>query len=210
MPPLPASFDKDLAQRAIDRVMRAVPLGSPLAPSSSQETGRVIGIDPGAEGGLACLESTTMRIVSVIKRPEDRGEILDWLFEMTKEGSRCIAVIEQVSGWMGGNVKEDGTSFKHGGQTGSAMFKFGLNYGELLMALTATGFVEGQSLHIVAPRKWQSRLGIEPGKGKHNKARQQHKRDLKDVAQSLFPQEQVTLWKADALLIAEYARRHYA
>lgn len=58
------------------------------------------------------------------------------------------------------------------------------------------------------PKRWQQGLGIEP------RIREETdtvwKNRLKAVAQGLFPDVKVTLWNADAILIAEYCRRVHA
>ncbi len=76
----------------------------------------------------------------------------------------------------------------------TSAFTFGRGYGALRMALIAARIPFDE----VLPVKWQTAL-------------QCRTKGVKDVtkrrAQELFPAVRVTLWNADALLLAEYARR---
>jgi hypothetical protein len=148
--------------------------------------------------------------------PKDAAGIHDWLKDLvghwSAQGVAVVAVLEKVWGYVGG-----------GGNPGSAMFSFGRNYGQLQMALTslAVPFQE------IPPATWQPALGIEPcrrktrrvpylvrGKTRYRleakaETKPEFKRRLKESAQTLFPQERVTLATADALLVAEFCRRLY-
>lgn len=147
-----------------------------------------IGIDPGASGGLAEIGIDGVTAVSM---PKTELDILEWL---RQQGGRSdvTAMIEQVSGYIGE------------GHPGSAMFKFGMSYGGLRMALIACGI----PFETVTPQNWQKVLSI-PKRDK-KESRTQFKNRLKSKAQQLFPRVQVTLATADALLIAEYCRRKHA
>jgi hypothetical protein len=81
----------------------------------------------------------------------------------------------------------------------SAAFSFGVEYGKWL------GFLDG--VELVTPQKWQFHY-LKNGyrellEGVQGPAR---KRNLRTIAQELFPDVKVTLQNADALLIANY---HY-
>lgn len=81
----------------------------------------------------------------------------------------------------------------------SAAFNFGVEYGQWL------GFLD--SVELVTPQKWQYHY-LKNGyrhllEGVQGPAR---KRNLRTVAQDVFPGVKVTLQNADALLIANY---HY-
>lgn len=101
------------------------------------------------------------------------------------------AMIEKVQGHIGFN------------QPGAAMFKFGMGYGGLRMALVGQGI----SFSEVAPVVWQRRLGVPPrSKGEKPSL---HKKKLCVIARQLFPRyvNRITLDTCDAVLLAEYARR---
>lgn len=73
-------------------------------------------------------------------------------------------------------------------------FTFGQSYGALEMLLSATGV----PFERVTPKKWQLAMGCRSGGDKNVTKRR---------AQELFPSLKVTHRIADALLLAEYARR---
>ncbi len=175
-----------------------------------------IGIDPGASGGIASiyeLGGGSVGIAVVMPKTEkDLWNLMSNGLDQ-EDCESCFAVIEQVGGFIGGP------------SPGSAMFKFGMSYGGLRMALTAAGI----PFEAVPPQKWQKALGIPPKKkatgtekvqltkGKHKgewrvkktggESGTEFKNRLKAHAQQLFPNIEVTLSTADALLIAEYCKR---
>lgn len=143
-----------------------------------------IGIDPGAHGGIAVLDSGGA-VVEVRKMPETPQDLLDFL-EKYKEESFCT--LERVGGMPGNG--------------GSAMFNFGKGYGHLQMALLALGI----PTEDVTPNKWEKSYQLGTS-GKYTKT--EWKNRLKAKAQQLFPSlgKRITLATCDALLIAEYGRR---
>lgn len=152
---------------------------------------RFIGIDPGASGGLVCISGYAQLnqwTVETTPMPDTELDLLVWLRDRSHN---AWAVIEQVGGYIQGNPTP-----------GSAMFHFGANYGALRMALTAASI----PFDSIIPRKWQQGVGITPKRPDETKST--FKRRLKQRAQQLFPKVKVTLAVADALLIAEYARRN--
>lgn len=143
---------------------------------------RIIGIDPGANGGIAVLfeDGRTW----AMGMPGD-SELIGVLRDLSHADTpvQPVAFLELVGGYIGK------------GQPGSAMFRFGESF----------GFVRGvlQTLRIptelVRPQVWQRGL---PGvKGSEGVKR---KRLLKEHAARLFPDLKVTLATADALLIARW------
>lgn len=151
-----------------------------------------IGVDPGIHGGLAFIGNNSCCSSSPV--PATERDILNWMLQFNTAEIDCFAIIERVSGWIGGN------SGAHDGQPGSAMFKFGQSYGGLRMALIGANI----SFDEVMPQKWQKAMGVIKQKGEN---RTLYKNRLKQKAQQLFPREKVTLATADALLLAEYCRR---
>lgn len=144
---------------------------------------RVIGIDPGASGGIA--ELWVGGEVAVYPMMDD-ADLSDY-FATTADGA--IVVMELVGGFVGGK-----------GNPGSAMFRFGNGYGYIRGLLAAFG----TPLHLVRPQVWQA--GIPGVKGNE---KPQRKRALKEHAARLFPRaEGITLKTCDALLIAEWGRRN--
>lgn len=151
----------------------------------------VMGIDPGASGGIAHLvEVSTVKgsaweMDNAVPMPKTERDVVD----IIQSGVVHFAVIEQVGGYTGE------------GQPGSAMFKFGYGAGIIKGAVLAAKI----PFEMATPQKWQKALGIVGRKKTESKT--QWKNRLKQKAQELFPDVKVTLATADALLIAEYARR---
>jgi hypothetical protein len=96
----------------------------------------------------------------------------------------------------------------------SSMFTFGRNAGLLIGILLANHIPHEE----IEPRTWQKALGIPPRIKKPKKPKPfiqypaeetqaQWKNRLRSKAQTLFPNLNITLATADALLIAEVARR---
>ena len=160
-------------------------------PRVNYPTPMYLGIDPGASGGIAIVsgkESLTLPM------PETENDLWEWFNcrRPTVHTPRVFACIEQVGGHVGGE-----------GQPGSAMFKFGMGYGGLRMALVAAGI----PFEAVTPQRWQKAMGVTPRDHKRKETKTSFKNRLKARAQQLFPSQKITLATADALLIAEYCRR---
>lgn len=154
-----------------------------------------LGIDPGASGGLAVIEvedgSSVIKVVAA-PMPPTEADIWKWI---SQGKNLSFAVIEKVGGYVGG-----------AGQPGSAMFKFGQNYGSLRMALIAAGI----PFQEVTPQMWQKEVGM--GGKKSGEEKGAWKNRIKAKAQQLFPvltAGSVTLKTADALLIAMYCRQKF-
>lgn len=151
-----------------------------------------IGIDPGASGGIAFIE-TMDQVVGATKTPATERDVWQWIASLSgscRRGNGGRAIIEKVGGYVGE------------AQPGSAAFKFGASYGGLRMALIAAGIPFDE----VTPQTWQREFALKRAKDETKTA---WKNRLKAKAQQLFPQETVTLATADALLIAEYCRRKH-
>lgn len=154
-----------------------------------------IGIDPGAKGGIASIQvysEYTQTVWAEAMPDTERGvwSLVRRLGCEAKDAGEIYALIEQVQGHIGG---------KSGKHPGSAMFKFGMSYGSLRMALVAASI----PFEKVPPASWQSALEIPP---RGDKSKSQHKNVLKARAQELFPDIKVTLATADALLLAHLCR----
>jgi hypothetical protein len=143
-------------------------------------------------GGIACIQSGKAYARPM---PESDRDVWDHLTGngLMVNPRHVFAVLEKVGGY---NSSE-------GAQPGSAMFKFGAEYGRVRMALTAAGV----PFEEVTPQAWQKAMGVPPRKNKEGETKTQFKNRLKAKAQQLFPDVKVTLAVADALLIAEYCRR---
>jgi len=145
----------------------------------------IIGIDPGCAGGIA--EVDELGLPSRFwKMPETDADLWAVVRSLQSFGrpvqQNTFAMIELV---------------RSSPQMGVvSAFTFGRGVGRLRMALTAAGI----PFEEVSPAKWQREIGC-LSKG--------DKRVTRAKAQELYPNLKVTHAIADALLIAEYARRVY-
>jgi hypothetical protein len=147
----------------------------------------IIGIDPGASGGIAWISDGKPCVEKMPETLQDLWELICDIRDGGEPRQRLdkavlghVAYIEQVS------------SSPQMGVVSS--FSFGRGYGNLEMALTAAGIPFGR----VRPQVWQKSLGCMT-KGDKNVSKRK--------AQELFPQLKITHATADALLLAEFGRR---
>tara|TARA_R100001132_G_C3238246_1_gene70052 strand:- start:56 stop:541 length:486 start_codon:yes stop_codon:yes gene_type:complete len=139
----------------------------------------IIGIDPGKSGAVALWNEG---IDKVIKCPSNVDDMSNIMHSIVNTGT--IAYIERVHAF-----PTDGRS---------SAFKFGVNYGQWL-GILATLNIETV---LVTPQKW-----MKYWKDKFNiklpKNKQERKRKLKEMA-TQYTDKKVTLYNADAILIAVY------
>lgn len=142
----------------------------------------IIGIDPGAAGGIAVLKGSQIETYNM---PETFPDIYNLLASL-KDGDDTLAILEDVG---------------HGmpGQSSKATAVFSRHNGHLEMALYALGIRTVK----VTPQKWQKHYSNSLGKSKDCEKRE-WKNKLKLLAQQMFPSVKVTLKNADAILIASY------
>lgn len=137
--------------------------------------GGFCGIDPGqSSGGIAYV---TENFAIAWKMPDTEANIWELLSRVARVAK--LTVLERVGA--------------RPGQGASGTFKFGKNYGELMMAVTAVG----ARREFPTPSYWQGKMRCRTGGDKTITLRR---------AQELWPQLKITHAKADALLLAEYGR----
>ena len=147
--------------------------------------GGIIGVDPGrSSGAVAYIYSKNGSVVGTAWPIEKMTERDTWDLIRQLAAGAILAVLEQVHGMNPAGRKSGSVS----------SFKFGCSYGELRMALVASGV----RLERVTPLKWQRALSCQ-SKGDKN--------ITKTKAQELFGGMKITHKTADALLLAEYGRR---
>lgn len=150
-----------------------------------------IGVDPGASGCIAVIDHNGRPCERLRLENKSEHEISSFLREQIENCNdreyEFIAAIEQVS-----SSPQMGVV---------SAFSFGKSYGTLLMALAANRI----SYVTVSPSKWQGEMNVRRASKEIKQA--EHKRNLKAAAQKLWPAEKILKDDADALLIAEYARR---
>lgn len=141
-----------------------------------------IGIDPGINGGIGFI-STKGRNAYGFKNKTEKDIFL--LFKEIADNiqtNQAIALIEKVHAAPMAGV--------------SSMFTFGQSYGFLRGCLLGSGI----PFEEVTPVTWQTDLKCKSGGDKNI---------TKAKAQQLFPEIKITHGLADALLIAEFARRKF-
>jgi len=145
---------------------------------------KVIGIDPGKEGGIGVFSITQNTLVELIHMPATPKDLLD-LLKIYSKNSVCY--LESVHGMPG--------------QSGSGMFNFGKGFGHIEMALMSLGITTTE----VTPQRWQKIFCLGT-KGKDTSTVWKNK--LKTKAQQLYPKIKITLATSDACLITEYGSRN--
>ena len=140
----------------------------------------ILGIDPGASGGIAVLSDP----VEVF--PLKNHTLQDqWAWIKLTRGPKK-AYLESVH-----SMPRDGVR---------SAFSFGKSYGNLEAFLVAAEI----PFERVTPSVWQREFGLIKRKGEtHTEKKNRHKA----LAQEMFPSVKVTHAVSDALLIAEYGRR---
>ena len=142
-----------------------------------------IGVDPGKSGAIAvvALDGSPMFV-----EPFDHGRYIDAMREF---GANAFAVVEHV----GAMPKQGSVS----------MFHFGENFGWIQGALEAMGV----PFELVRPVKWKKVFSCTSDKNTSIEVAQRMfpKVDLRRTPQCKKPHD----GKAEALLMAEYARRMY-
>lgn len=145
-----------------------------------------IGCDPGKAGALAYIMGETVNVF-----PFDEGLYkfaLEAIGQKQKDGERAICCLEHVGAMPGQGV--------------TSMFSFGLNFGWIQGMLTAYGI----PFELVRPQKWKKEYSITGDKNTSIA-----------VCKRLFPDVPLRRTErcrkdddglAEAVLLAEYARRH--
>lgn len=159
-------------------------------PAMTQDISRhYIGIDPGASGGVAWSSPLGDKSAPL---PKTLGDIRNLIFDILHEQSffaddsrRSLAVLEQPPAF----VKVI---------PGSAVYVMARSFGNIEGILAAYRV----PTQLVTPQAWQKAHGLGTSKGL---TKVQWKNKLKARAQSLYPEENVTLATADALLILNAA-----
>jgi len=144
----------------------------------------IVAIDPGASGGIAYQQHG--HPANVVPMPPTEGDLEILFRTMVTDPASTTAYVEEVGGFVGTP------------QPGSAMFKFGGNFGFLLGALPNLGV----RVQLIRPQRWQKALSL--GNARDCPDKTAWKNRLKAHAQRLFPYFRPTLKTADALLILEF------
>ena len=147
-----------------------------------------IGIDPGKNGGIGILNVRNNQLVSASADVFDEGALITMLYEL-RNGYCCKCTLENVHA-----MPKQGVS---------STFNFGMNFGFIQGVLKAYGI----PYELVTPQKWKKEFSCTSDKNTSI-----------EVCKRLFPGVNLKATErckkdhdgiAEALLIAEYGRRHY-
>jgi len=148
----------------------------------------ILAIDPGATGGLAVSSFGKAECWPMPKTEGDRVALVREIWDAAAvEGCKLVCVLEEVGGYVGKR------------QPGSAMFRFGENFGFIKGVIQTLGI----RLLLVRPQDWQKGFGLGTASACASKTIWKNK--LKSEAQRRFPHLRVTHKTADALLILEHS-----
>lgn len=155
----------------------------------------VIGIDPGANGGIAVFFAER-QYTKVVKMPKDLTDLRDF-FAYYAENYKPIVFLEKLS-VRPDDVTADGTKANMG-----KLYRIQhmmANY-EHLRALIETAGIPYVMVH---PMTWQTKLKLRI-RGEHEEKAIRKRRYAK-LAEGKYQECKVTLWNADALLIMHFGR----
>jgi hypothetical protein len=147
----------------------------------------IVAVDPGVNGGIAVFipsEGTT----ELHKMPPTDWDVVNLIKSIHMNAGRVILYLEEPPLFAGKNIP--------GSAIGKLMWNTGVLYGSAV--------ANGWEVHRVKPAIW---MKAHPVGTKGERTSTQWKNVLKARACELFPDEEVTLWNADALLILDAAKR---
>jgi hypothetical protein len=136
----------------------------------------IIGIDPGAKGGVAIYDEAKHKMI-LHKCPETPKEMAAIINTAKVKDKNVFCVIEKVHAFP--------TDAR------SSAFKFGCNFGKWLGIL---GAYDIPTLEVT-PQVWMKPLQPLP------KIKTERKNQLKQIAINLFPENKITLSTSDAALM---------
>ena len=142
-----------------------------------------MGLDPGSNGGVVVLDEGK-QVIAVFKTPDN---IHDWVEKLAPfSGVMCIT--EKVHSMPGNGGKAD--------------FSFGYTVGTTHSCLTFSNIPYQE----ITPQTWMKMFSLKKEK---TQSKTEWKNTIKNMAIQMFPDQKVTLWNADAFMIAEYCRRTF-
>lgn len=154
----------------------------------------VIGIDPGANGGIAVY--TPGDVPKVAKMPKDVTDLRDFL-KYYAETYHPIVFLEKLS------VRPDDVMVQGDRAAMGKLYRI-----QRMMAnfehLKALIEIAGIPFVLCHPMTWQTKLKLRI-KGQHEE-KAERKNRYKDAAAKLYPGVDVTLWNSDALLLMHFGR----
>lgn len=154
----------------------------------------IIGIDPGANGGIAYWKNGTVKVVKMPRELEDLSKFLDYILSISE---RPLVFMEKVQIRM-----DDSSEENRGKQFRIQKMMEGYERLKITMSMKEIPFI------LVHPMSWQSYLKLRDAMNKESKT--ERKTRYVGVAGRLYPMVKTTKWSADALLLVEFGRRKLA
>ena len=154
----------------------------------------VIGIDPGANGGIAVylLDAS----VKTVKMPKDITDLREFL-NYYAENYKPIVFLEKLS-VRPDDVMVDGEKPNMGKMYRIQKMMANFEHLKATIEMTCVPYV------LVHPMTWQTKLKLR-NRGEHEE-KAERKRRYKETAAHLYPAANVSLWNADALLLMHFGR----
>ena len=156
----------------------------------------VIGVDPGAGGGLAVFIPGQM--TKAVKMPKDITDLCDF-FAYYRENYKPVVFLEKLS------VRPDDVVVQGDRAAMGKLYRIQrlmANF-EHLKALIETAGIPYVMVH---PMTWQTKLKLRCRTPGFVESKADRKHRYKDKAASLYPEIKTTLWNADALLLMHFGR----
>lgn len=154
----------------------------------------IVGIDPGASGGIAVWSGE--RGCKTMNMPKDMSGIRAYM-DYLKGTCKPIVFLEKLS------VRPDDVSVEAGSPNMGKLFRVQRMIANFEQLKTTIEFC-GVPFVLVHPMKWQNTLHLRIKGGGEEKAAR--KRRYRDIAGELYPEITATLWNADAVLIMHFGR----
>ena len=155
----------------------------------------VIGVDPGAAGGIAVYIPNQK--TKAVKMPKDITELRDF-FLYYAENYKPIVFLEKLS-VRPDDIQADGDKPNMGKLY--RVQKMIANYEHLKAIIESAGV----PYVLTHPMTWQTKLQLRCRSG-FVEAKADRKRRYCDKAAQLYPEIKATLWNADALLLLHFGR----
>lgn len=156
----------------------------------------IIGIDPGASGGIAIWRPNNF--LKVVKMPKDIDEIKRFL-EQYKEICNPIVFLEKLS------VRPDDVSVTDGSANMGKMYRIQKMMQNFEQLKSTVHFLNIPYV-MVNPMKWQQDLKLRVKSGRKKESKTERKNRFKGIAGRLYPEFSQTLWSSDATLIMHFGR----
>lgn len=153
----------------------------------------IIGIDPGAGGGLSFFSKT--KTPEAVKMPSSRKEIFEFLSSLKQHSERnnekVLVFIEKVNLYRGDD-ETPGKSF--------GIMKLLGNFETL-----QTCFEILEMPFVLVPAvTWQTTLNL---KGRKGESKQERKKRYSEFARAYFPENKITLQTADAYCLLIFGKK---